>query len=84
MGDRPNILISYTDQQRWDALGAFGNSEIHTPNLDRLAAESVYSDPMEYRDVSVDTGTEILADHRARLLHRLMEIERPSPRIWPY
>ena len=35
---RPNILILYTDQQRWDALGAAGNAEIHTPNLDRLAA----------------------------------------------
>lgn len=35
---RPNVLIIYTDQQRWDALGAAGNSEISTPNLDRLAA----------------------------------------------
>ncbi len=35
---RPNILILYTDQQRWDALGAAGNPEILTPNLDRLAA----------------------------------------------
>ncbi len=38
---RPNILILYTDQQRWDALGANGNKEIITPNLDRLAAEGV-------------------------------------------
>ena len=37
--DRPNILILYTDQQRWDALGANGNPDIQTPNLDRLAAE---------------------------------------------
>lgn len=35
---RPNILILYTDQQRWDALGVNGNDEIHTPNLDALAA----------------------------------------------
>ena len=35
---RPNILILYTDQQRWDALGANGNAEIFTPELDRLAA----------------------------------------------
>jgi arylsulfatase A-like enzyme len=41
---RPNILIIYTDQQRWDALGANGNPEIHTPHLDRLAAESVSFD----------------------------------------
>ena len=36
---RPNVLILYTDQQRWDALGANGNAEIKTPNLDRLASE---------------------------------------------
>lgn len=36
---RPNILILYTDQQRWDALGANGNQHIYTPNLDRLAQE---------------------------------------------
>ncbi len=35
---RLNILVLYTDQQRWDALGAAGNPEILTPNLDRLAA----------------------------------------------
>ena len=38
---RPNILIIYTDQLRWDALGANGNPDVKTPNLDRLAAESV-------------------------------------------
>jgi arylsulfatase A-like enzyme len=36
---RPNILLLYTDQQRWDALGANGNADIQTPNLDRLANE---------------------------------------------
>ncbi len=35
---RPNILILYTDQQRWDALGVNGNAEIMTPHLDALAA----------------------------------------------
>ncbi len=36
--ERPNILVLYTDQQRWDTLKANGNSVIKTPNLDRLAA----------------------------------------------
>lgn len=36
---RPNILFIMTDQQRWDCLGANGNEQIRTPNLDRLAAE---------------------------------------------
>ena len=41
---RPNFLIIYTDQQRWDGLGANGNPDIHTPHLDRLAAQSVNFD----------------------------------------
>lgn len=36
--DRLNVLMLYTDQQRWDALGAAGNPHILTPNLDRLAS----------------------------------------------
>ncbi len=34
---RPNVLILYTDQQRWDAMRCAGNEFIHTPNLDALA-----------------------------------------------
>lgn len=36
---RPNILLLYTDQQRWDTIGAAGNPHILTPNLDALAAQ---------------------------------------------
>ncbi len=36
---RPNVVFLYTDDQaRW-ALGAYGNAEIRTPNLDRLARQ---------------------------------------------
>ncbi|MEE2656920.1 MAG: sulfatase-like hydrolase/transferase [Candidatus Latescibacterota bacterium] len=41
---RPNIVILYTDQQRWDAVGVNGNSEIRTPRLDQLATEGVNLD----------------------------------------
>lgn len=34
---RPNILFVFADDQRFDTIGALGNPEIHTPNLDRLA-----------------------------------------------
>ena len=33
---RPNILLILADDQRWDTIRALGNSEIHTPNLDKL------------------------------------------------
>jgi arylsulfatase A-like enzyme len=38
---RPNLIaIVADDLARW-AVGAYGNSEVHTPNLDRLAAEGL-------------------------------------------
>ena len=36
----PNILFLMADQFRYDCLGANGNRMVHTPNLDRLAAQS--------------------------------------------
>ncbi|ABW12575.1 sulfatase [Parafrankia sp. EAN1pec] len=38
MDIRPNFVIFIPDQLRADALGAFGNPHIRTPNLDALAA----------------------------------------------
>ena len=40
--DRPNILFVYTDDQGPWALGASGNAQAHTPNMDRLAKEGAY------------------------------------------
>ena len=38
---RPNLIAIVTDDQgRW-AFGAYGNKEIHTPNLDRIAREGI-------------------------------------------
>ncbi len=34
---RPSVLFIMTDTQRLDDMGAYGNSVINTPNLDRLA-----------------------------------------------
>jgi choline-sulfatase len=39
MGKRPNILLLYTDQQRYDTIAALGNPIIKTPVLDRLVEE---------------------------------------------
>lgn len=33
---KPNVLFILTDDQRFDTIGALGNSEINTPNLDKL------------------------------------------------
>ena len=38
---RPNVLLIIPDQLRAQALGCMGNPDVHTPNLDRLAAEGL-------------------------------------------
>lgn len=38
---KPNIVFILTDDQGYWALGCNGNSEIRTPNIDRLAAEGI-------------------------------------------
>ena len=39
-----NIIFYFTDQQRWDTCGCFGQPLDITPNLDRLAREGVRFD----------------------------------------
>ncbi len=35
-GSRPNVLFVLTDDQQFDSIGALGNPNIYTPNIDRL------------------------------------------------
>ena len=37
----PNILLIFTDQQRFDTIHALGNDKIFTPNFDKLAERGV-------------------------------------------
>jgi arylsulfatase A-like enzyme len=39
--ERPNVLILHVDQLRFDCLGVYGNPDVKTPNIDRLAADGV-------------------------------------------
>jgi arylsulfatase A-like enzyme len=38
---RPNILLIMSDNHMAELLGCYGNSEIHSPNLDRLARQGM-------------------------------------------
>lgn len=39
--ERPNIIYIFTDQQTANAMSCAGNLDLHTPNMDRLAAAGV-------------------------------------------
>jgi len=40
----PNVIVFFTDQQRWDTVGCYGNTMGLTPNLDAMASEGVRFD----------------------------------------
>jgi uncharacterized sulfatase len=41
---KPNILFFFSDQQRWDTCGCYGQKLDITPNLDRMAREGIRFD----------------------------------------
>jgi arylsulfatase len=41
MNQKPNILFLFSDQHNTGVLGCYGNEQVHTPHLDRLAREGV-------------------------------------------
>ena len=40
-GDRPNIIFIMADDLGWGDLGCFGQKEIQTPNIDRMAKQGM-------------------------------------------
>jgi arylsulfatase A-like enzyme len=38
---KPNLLVLWTDEQRADTIDVYGNTRIQSPNLSKLASESV-------------------------------------------
>lgn len=40
-GDKPNILLIFTDQQNINMMSAMGNPHLNTPNMDKLAHEGI-------------------------------------------
>lgn len=42
--DSPNVLVIITDQHNVRSIGCYGNEEVATPQLDRLAGQSVVFD----------------------------------------
>ncbi len=39
---KPNVIVFFTDQQRWDTSGLHGNPMDLTPNFDRMAQEGTH------------------------------------------
>ncbi|MCC7407655.1 MAG: sulfatase-like hydrolase/transferase [Phycisphaeraceae bacterium] len=80
---RPNILILYTDQQRWDALGVNGNADIQTPRLDQLAGQGVNLDRFFVQNpVCMPSRVSVLTGQYPSTLG-IYSNGTPVPEAWP-
>lgn len=58
---KPNLLFLWTDEQQARTMAAYGNTKIKTPNLNRLAAESVvFTNPYVTQPVCTPSRAAIL------------------------
>jgi arylsulfatase A-like enzyme len=64
-GERPNILFLFSDDQRFDTIGALGNPYIDTPNLDRLVRRGT---AFTHAHIMGSTSPAVCAPSRAMLL----------------
>ena len=64
--DKPNIIFILTDDQRFNAIGYAGNTQIQTPEMDKLAREGVF-----FRNAF--SSTPISAASRASIITGLQE-----------
>ena len=67
-GSGPNVLVFFTDQQRWDSIGAYGNPMGLTPNLDRMAAAgtrfaNAFTPKSDWSNVGADSGVRIILNY---------------------
>lgn len=79
---RPNVVFIFTDDQRFDTISALGNSEIDTPNLDRLAAMGT---TFTHAHIMGGTSPAVCMPSRAMMLtgRTLFSIENQGQRIPP-
>jgi arylsulfatase A-like enzyme len=59
--ERPNILLVFADQWRFEAFGYAGNPDVKTPNIDRLQREGISF-------VNAVASTPVCSPYRASLL----------------
>ena len=58
---KPNIIIIITDDQGWGDLSLHGNTNLHTPNIDRLAEEGAQFGNFYVQPVCSPTRAELLS-----------------------
>ena len=57
---RPNIILILVDDLGFSDIGSYGASEIHTPNLDRLASEGIRFRQFYNNSISAPTRASLI------------------------
>ncbi|AMV19738.1 arylsulfatase [Planctomyces sp. SH-PL14] len=84
---RPNIILIITDDQGYGDLACHGNPHVHTPNIDRLASESVRLTNFHVSPTCAPTRCALMTgrhEFRSGVTHTINERERMSLKATPY
>ena len=77
---KPNILLLFTDQQRFDALRCAGNHEIMTPNMDSLAESGMrFDNACTSTPVCVAARMSLIFGHRISRTRWIANSKLPGP-----
>lgn len=86
--EQPNVVFFFTDQQRWDTCGCYGQELPITPNLDRMATEGVkFENAFTCQPVcgparaSIQTG-KYATEVGVHTNHRLLPIDEQTIAKW--
>ena len=73
--DRPNILLVNTDDQPSWWVGAYGNTDVHTPTVDRLAAEGMLFKTAVTMRMIRTRGWKLIHHHENERKHELYDLQ---------
>ncbi|MFC1715253.1 sulfatase [Candidatus Poribacteria bacterium] len=80
MGEKYNILVLFSDQFRFDAMGCAGNEIIQTPNLDGLAKSGChFTNAFTPTPVCVPARLSFITGHRGSRIRFMRNGKLPGP-----
>lgn len=78
---RPNVLLLFTDEQRYDTLRVAGNHAIRTPHLDALAASGVrFTNACTPSPICIAARMSLISGHHSRLTRFVGNGMLPGPK----
>ncbi len=77
--EKPNILFLLSDDHSYPYLGCYGNKDVHTPNLDRLASQGMRFDRMFVGCPQCVPSRACLMTGRSAVAVRMVRFTSPLP-----